>query len=53
MSGQSDYLLRILVGNVADYENLIKKVLLHLPGVGSINSSFALQTVKLTTVLPL
>jgi Lrp/AsnC family transcriptional regulator len=53
MSGQSDYLLRILVGSVADYEKLLKKVLLHLPGVGSINSSFALQTVKLTTDVPL
>lgn len=53
MSGQSDYLLRILVSSVASYERLLKKVLLHLPGVGSINSSFALQTVKLTTDLPL
>lgn len=53
MSGQSDYLLRILVGSVADYEHLLKKVLLHLPGIGSINSSFALQTVKLTTAIPI
>jgi Lrp/AsnC family transcriptional regulator len=53
MSGDSDYLLRILVGNVADYEVLLKKVLLHLPGVGSINSRFALQTVKWTTNLPI
>lgn len=53
MSGQSDYLLRILVGSVSDYERLLKKVLLHLPGVGSINSNFALQTVKLTTNVPL
>ncbi|MDX3899243.1 MAG: Lrp/AsnC family transcriptional regulator [Sphingobium sp.] len=53
MSGQSDYLLRILVGSVADYERFLKKILLHLPGVGSINSSFALQSVKITTDLPL
>lgn len=53
MSGQSDYLLRLVVGSVADYERLLKKVLLHLPGVASVNSSFALQTVKLTTDLPL
>lgn len=53
MSGQSDYLLRIMVGSVADYEHLLKKVLLHLPGVAAVNSSFALQTVKLTTNLPL
>lgn len=53
MSGDSDYLLRILVGNVADYEVLLKKVLLHLPGVSSINSNFALKAVKVTTKLPL
>jgi Lrp/AsnC family transcriptional regulator len=53
MSGQSDYLLRIVVGTVADYEILLKKVLLHLPGVGSINSSFALKAIKSTTDLPI
>lgn len=53
MSGDSDYLLRIVVDNVSGYEVFLKKVLLHLPGVGSINSRFALQTVKLTTDLPL
>lgn len=53
MSGQSDYLLRIVVGTVADYERLLKAVLLHLPGVGSINSSFALNSVKISTALPL
>lgn len=53
MSGQSDYLLRIIVSSVAGYETLLKKVLLHLPGVGAINSSFALQTVKLTTSIPI
>lgn len=53
MSGQSDYLMRIVVRSVADYEVFLKKILLHLPGVGSINSSFALNCIKLTTKLPL
>lgn len=53
MSGDSDYLLRVLAGSVADYEYFLKKVLLHLPGVGSVNSSFALNQVKLTTDVPL
>jgi Lrp/AsnC family transcriptional regulator len=53
MSGKSDYLLRILVGSVADYEALLKKTLLHLPGVGSINSSFALKAVKVSIKLPI
>ncbi|MFB9951931.1 Lrp/AsnC family transcriptional regulator [Rhizobium puerariae] len=53
MSGQRDYLLRIVVKDVQHYELFLKKVLLHLPGVKSVNSSFALKTIKLTTKLPL
>ncbi|MEO7170159.1 MAG: Lrp/AsnC family transcriptional regulator [Pseudomonadota bacterium] len=53
MSGQGDYLMRVVVRSVGDYEVFLKKVLLHLPGVGSINSSFALNCIKLTTRLPL
>jgi len=52
MSGESDYLLRIAVQSVEHYEKLLKKVLLHLPGVASISSSFALKAVKITTKLP-
>jgi Lrp/AsnC family transcriptional regulator len=52
MSGESDYILRIVIGNIDAYEKFLKKVLLHLPGVASVNSSFALKCVKLTTQLP-
>jgi len=53
MSGDSDFLLRIVTGSVADYEQFLKRTLLHLPGVGSVNSSFALKRVKFTTMLPI
>src|ERR1700712_406246 len=53
MSGQYDYLMRVVVRSVADYEVFLKKVLLHLPGVASINSSFALNCIKMTTRLPI
>lgn len=53
VSGDSDYLMRIVVGSVSAYEQLLKKVLLHLPGVASVNSNFALNTVKMTTALPI
>ncbi len=52
MSGTSDYVLRVVAQSIEDYERFLKKTLLHLPGVSSINSSFALKTIKLTTVLP-
>ncbi|MEX1148178.1 MAG: Lrp/AsnC family transcriptional regulator [Sphingomonadales bacterium] len=53
MSGESDYVLRVVSGSVAEYETFLKKVLLHLPGVAAVNSSFALKCVKLTTKLPI
>lgn len=53
MSGDSDFLMRIVVKNVSHYEAFLKRVLLHLPGVGSVNSRFALKPIKLTHDLPL
>jgi len=53
MSGESDYLMRIVVSSIDAYEKFLKKTLLHLPGVASINSSFALKCIKLTTTLPI
>lgn len=53
MSGESNYLLRVIVGSVRHYEEVLKSVLLHIPGIGSINSRFALKTIKLTTDLPI
>lgn len=53
MSGDSDYVLRIVVPSIDDYEHFLKKVVVHLPGVASVNSSFALKSVKATTDLPI
>lgn len=52
-SGESDYIVRVVVGSIEQYEKLLKKVLLHLPGVASINSKFSLKCVKTTTKLPI
>jgi len=53
MTGDRDYILRIVVGSVADYEKILKEKLLHLPEVASINSAFALKEIKYTTALPI
>lgn len=53
ISGEKDYLLRMIVANVDHYEKLLKKTLVHLPNVASVNSVFALKQVKYTTELPL
>ena len=53
VSGETDMLLRIVVEDVAAYENLLINKLVHLPGVGNLSSMFALRQVKYTTELPL
>jgi len=53
MSGEFDYLLRVVVSSVREYEKTIKGKLLKLPHVGTMNSHFALNEVKNTTELPL
>lgn len=53
MSGESDYMLRVMARSIEDYEIFLKKTLVHLPGVTGVNSSFVLKRVKLTTNLPL
>tara|TARA_Y100001934_G_C12376457_1_gene789512 strand:- start:1127 stop:1615 length:489 start_codon:yes stop_codon:yes gene_type:complete len=52
MTGDSDYLLRIVVPDVSDYEVFLKDHLTRIPGVASIKSSFALNRVKYETALP-
>lgn len=53
ITGEKDYLLRMVVSSVDDYEALLKKRLVHLPNVASVNSVFALKQVKYTTELPI
>lgn len=53
MTGDSDYLLRIVVADVTAYERFLKDHLTRVAGVASIKSSFALNQVKYGTALPL
>jgi DNA-binding Lrp family transcriptional regulator len=52
MTGDSDYLLRIVIPDVASYEHLLKECLTRIESVASIKSSFALKQVKYSTALP-
>jgi DNA-binding Lrp family transcriptional regulator len=46
MSGQYDYLLRVVALDVADYERIHRHMLARLPGLQRIHSGLALRTVK-------
>jgi len=52
MSGDADYLLRVVVADAADYERLHMDVLTALPGVSQIKSNFSLRTVTKKTSIP-
>ena len=52
MSGEWDYLLRIAVKDVADYDRFIMRGVLAHPSVANASSNFALRQVKYTTEIP-
>ena len=53
MTGDSDYLLRVVASDLAAYERFLMDKLTCVPGVASINSSFALKQVTYKTALPI
>jgi Lrp/AsnC family leucine-responsive transcriptional regulator len=53
MSGDSDYMIRVVVSDVRALERFIVDELSKIPGMANIRSSFALKQVKYKTALPL
>jgi Lrp/AsnC family transcriptional regulator, leucine-responsive regulatory protein len=53
LSGQWDYLLKVVVPDLEHYSRFLMEKVLALPVVVNVQSSFVLETVKDTTALPL
>lgn len=53
VSGDADYVLRIVAPDLTAFSELMMKRILRLPGVAHIKTNIALQKVKQTHVLPL
>ena len=53
MTGDYDYLLRVVVADTADFERVHSKQLTRLPAVARVHSSFALRTVQKARELPI
>ena len=53
MTGDSDYLIRVLVPDISTLEHFIVDKLSKIAGVSNIKSSFALKQVKYKTALPM
>ncbi|MGW1765826.1 Lrp/AsnC family transcriptional regulator [Streptomyces sp. NPDC002073] len=52
MAGSSDYLLRIVIESLEAYEALVRTRIHAIPGIASIESSFAFGSVKQTRTYP-
>jgi Lrp/AsnC family leucine-responsive transcriptional regulator len=53
MTGQFDFLLRVVCADLGAYEQFLRERLTQVEGVASIESSFSLGQVKVSRVLPL
>jgi len=52
MTGDADYLLRVVVPDIPSFERFVLDHLTHISSVARVRSSFALKQVKYTTTLP-
>ena len=52
MAGSADYLLKVVASDTEDFARIHRQYLARLPGVGQMQSSFALRTVFKMTALP-
>ena len=52
-SGEYDYMLKVVVADMAAYERFFSDVLMQISAVRNVSTSFALRHKKLTTALPL
>ena len=53
MSGQYDYLLKVVCGSIKAYERLLREHIIPCKAVHQVNTSFVLRKQKATTALPL
>ncbi|MFT7688526.1 MAG: Lrp/AsnC family leucine-responsive transcriptional regulator [Candidatus Azotimanducaceae bacterium] len=52
MTGSRDYLMRVVSADLKSYEDFIREELTRIPGIASVESSFAYGNVKSCTVFP-
>jgi Lrp/AsnC family transcriptional regulator len=51
MSGETDYLLRVVVSDIDDYDRVYKQLIKGVP-LHDVSSSFAMEQIKYSTALP-
>lgn len=52
MAGEYDYLMQVEVADMKSYDRFYKRMVNGVPGLIDVTSSFAMEKIKYTTVLP-
>ena len=52
MSGHIDYMLKVVVPDIAAYDGVYKRLISEVD-IFDVSSSFSMETIKHTTILPL
>ena len=52
MAGDVDYLLKIVVRDIAHYDRIYRKLIAAVPDLADVSSSFSMEKLKATTALP-
>ena len=53
VTGDADYVLRVIVQNMAAYDSFLNEKIFNLPGVSQVRSNFALREIKNETAIPI
>ncbi|WP_299176429.1 Lrp/AsnC family transcriptional regulator [uncultured Neptuniibacter sp.] len=52
VTGDADYMLRVIIQNMAAYDKFLNEKIFSLPGVNQVKSNFILREVKYETAIP-
>lgn len=52
MAGEVDYLLKIVVRDIAHYDRIYQRLIAAVPGLSDVSSTFSMEAMKATTALP-
>lgn len=52
VTGNADFVLRVVVSDMAGYDRFLNEKIFTLPGIAHVNSNFALREIKNTQVIP-
>ncbi len=52
MAGDIDYMLKLRVSGIADYDRVYQRLIARVPGLSDVTASFSMEEMKFTTALP-